>query len=98
MAEGRPLREPALVAPLRRAAPAGPSQDPLPGARRSCRNRQLRQASDQLARQTEIGFGARALEVVDQRRETVARRLGQAHVARYDRVEDRRSEARTYVF
>ena len=49
--------------------------------------------ADQLAGQADIGLRAGALEVVDQRRQAVARRLGQAHVARNDRLEHRLAEA-----
>ena len=85
-----------LAAGARAASPSSawrPIPRPLPGDRRSCRLRQLRQAADQLARQAHIRFRARALKIIDQRRKPVARRLGQPHVARNDRVEHRRAKA-----
>ena len=87
-------RRTAAACALAEQAPTGPCRGRRCGrslahaASASCGSR-----ADQLARQRDIGFGAGAAEVVDQRRQAVARRLGQAHVARHDGLEHRRAEA-----
>ena len=57
----------------------------------------LRQAADQLARERHIGAAAGAGVIVDQRRQAMARRFGQADVARNDRFEHQRAEARADI-
>jgi len=53
---------------------------------------ELGQSRDQLAGQTDVRFGARTFEIVDQSREPVAWRFRQPHVPRHDRVEHRSAE------
>src|SRR5215208_8255207 len=54
-------------------------------------------AADELARQQDVGLRAGAGIVVDQHRQSVRRRLGDAHVARDGRAEHQLAKMRTHV-